>query len=89
MKLIAAIIKPHIRNGNSVYVIDKDSKLRSRIVQPLSIDQESVLIAQGISEGDRICISPLTQSSEGMLVNWIEETLPMKGGLVLTAGGSI
>lgn len=70
-----------LHNGDSVYIIDKESRLRSRKVDMVEVNSESILIVGGINEGDIISVSPMTNSVEGVLVEaLVKESVDERNG---------
>ena len=57
-----------LHNGDSVYIVDKESRLRERKVTIVDADDDSILVADGLSEGEIITTSPLTSGVEGVQV---------------------
>ena len=62
-----------LHNGESVYIVDKDNKLRKRAVTIINMGPEKILIADGLQEGDIVTTSPLTSDVEGLTVNTVVE----------------
>lgn len=57
-----------LHNGDSVYVVDGESRLRERKVTIVDADDDSILVADGLAEGDVVTTSPLTSGVEGVQV---------------------
>ncbi len=57
-----------LRAGNRVLVVDGESRLRWREVEVARRDRERIVVAAGLTEGERVCISPLESAVEGMRV---------------------
>ena len=57
-----------LHNGDSVYVVDLDNKLRERKVTIVDSDDDSILIADGLKEGEIVTVSPMTSGVEGIEV---------------------
>lgn len=57
-----------LRNGNQVFVISSDNNLRFRSIEVLRIAQDKVYVSAGLQAGDLVCISPLDNVLDGMLV---------------------
>ncbi len=55
-----------LRPGDEVWVLDSEERLRRRPVGVLHRDDDRVLVAEGLSEGERVITSPLGQPREGM-----------------------
>lgn len=57
-----------LHNGDSVYVVDLDNRLRERKVTIVDSDDNSILVADGLNEGEIVTVSPLTSGVEGAVV---------------------
>lgn len=62
-----------MRDDNQVLVVDDDNRLRFRQVSLLRLEHDDMLVQEGLSDGERVCISPLQTVVEGMLVKPVEE----------------
>ena len=57
-----------LHNGDSVYVVDTENRLRERKVTLLDINDENILVADGLTEGEVVTVSPMTSGVEGVEV---------------------
>lgn len=57
-----------LHNGDSVYVVDTDNRLRERKVTLLDINDDNILVAEGLDEGEVVTVSPITSGVEGIEV---------------------
>jgi hypothetical protein len=57
-----------LRGENRVYVVDAANQLRFRKVEVMRISQNQVYISAGLLAGERVCVSPVMASEDGMLV---------------------
>ena len=76
---VVVLPRSSLRNENQVLIVDGENKIRFRTVTPLRLYQDSVLIADGFVEGDRVCVSTLQTAIEGMNVNPISENADARG----------
>lgn len=76
---VVVLPRSALRNQNQVLIVDAKNKIRFRTVAPLRLYQDSVLIAGGLTEGDRVCISTLQTAIDGMNVNPISEHAAARG----------
>ncbi len=76
---VVVLPRSALRNQNQVLIVDAENKIRFRTVTPLRLYQDSVLIAGGLIEGDRVCISTLQTAIDGMNVNPISEYAAARG----------
>jgi multidrug efflux system membrane fusion protein len=65
---VAVLPRSAIRGTNQVLVIDEEDRLHYRTVDVLRAENTSVLIQGGLSDGERVCLSPLDAVVEGMKV---------------------
>jgi len=68
-----SILESALHNGNTVWIVDEDNKLRFRQVEVLYRDGDNVLIESGLDNGDRYVVSKLKTVSQGMKVRIQEE----------------
>ncbi|NRA07939.1 MAG: efflux RND transporter periplasmic adaptor subunit [Myxococcales bacterium] len=70
-----AVVLPRLalREGNHVYVVDDDDRLRIRAVEVLREDRDEVVITAGLAAGERVTLSPLRGAVDGMVVRVAEE----------------
>ncbi len=54
--------------GDSVMVVDADSRLRWRSVDVARLEPDRIVIQAGIAAGEQICTSPLRAAVDGMQV---------------------
>ncbi len=57
-----------MRGSNQVLVVDEEERLRFREVDVYRVAEEEVYIVSGLSSGERVCISPLQSTRDGMPV---------------------
>jgi multidrug efflux pump subunit AcrA (membrane-fusion protein) len=72
-----AVVLPRtaLRDSQQVIVVDDESRLRFRRVDVLRVQGDEVVIGEGLSTGERVCISPLVAPVEGMSVR-VEDDPP-------------
>lgn len=61
-----------LRDGNQVYVVDADGRLRFRDVEVLRHRRDEVVVRSGLRSGDRAAITLLRGAVDGMLVRIAE-----------------
>ncbi|MBL4601679.1 MAG: efflux RND transporter periplasmic adaptor subunit [Emcibacteraceae bacterium] len=79
-KNVIRLPRESLRQGNQVLIIDQDNKLRTRMVDVLETNNEYVVIASGVKDGDIVNLSQLGISVDGLLVE--TETQPALRDLV-------
>jgi RND family efflux transporter MFP subunit len=57
-----------LRGTDEVVIVDADSRLRMRRVEVVRRERDRVLVSGGLRAGERVCVSPLSVSVEGMEV---------------------
>ncbi|MBN2069409.1 MAG: efflux RND transporter periplasmic adaptor subunit [Opitutales bacterium] len=66
-----------LRGADTVLVVNKESRINVRHVKLLKTDVAHAYIAEGISDGEQICLTALEFVIEGMKVQDINAQLPM------------
>ncbi|MDE0952975.1 MAG: efflux RND transporter periplasmic adaptor subunit [Halioglobus sp.] len=62
-----------LRRGNQVFVVDEQDRLRFRTVNVLRLVDDQVYIGEGLSVGERVCVSALQSTADGMLVRVVKD----------------
>ncbi|MEQ8689783.1 MAG: hypothetical protein RIC89_02960, partial [Pseudomonadales bacterium] len=57
-----------LQRGNTLWMVDKEMRIRPREVEVVRRDDEYVYIGDGVDEGERYCVTPLDQPLPGMQV---------------------
>lgn len=65
---VVRLPRESLRQGNQVLVVDSENKLRTRMVDVLETNNEYVVIASGVNDGDIVNLSQLGISVDGTLV---------------------
>lgn len=65
----AVLPRAALRDGNVVWVVGPDDRLRFRDVDLLRAHGNSVVIRSGLEAGERVCVSPLQTVVDGMQVH--------------------
>jgi RND family efflux transporter MFP subunit len=81
---VVVLPRQSLRGGNQVLIIDDNNQLRLRAVDVLRIDDDLVFVAGGLQRGERVCVSALQSTADGMLVRVVEE--PSSEVVVRSAG---
>ncbi len=69
---VFAVNRHHLRDDNTLWLVDDDNKLEIRPVQVLTKNNDQVLIASGVKEGELLVTSSLSSPIAGTLVQMIE-----------------
>jgi RND family efflux transporter MFP subunit len=72
-KDVAALPRAALRGDDTVLVVDDENRLRFRKVRILRRTRETVVIGSGLSQGERVCVSPLEAVTDGMKVRPLKE----------------
>lgn len=70
---VVKLPRESLRQGNQVLIVDKDNKLRTRMVEVLEANNEYIVVASGIEDGDLVNLSQLGLSVDGTLVETTTE----------------
>jgi len=70
---VVSLPRTALRNGNQVLVVDQENRLRFRNVKLLRLDQNQVIISQGLEDGELVNISPIQTVIDGMIVKPVME----------------
>ncbi|WP_346836679.1 efflux RND transporter periplasmic adaptor subunit [Microbulbifer sp. SAOS-129_SWC] len=70
-----ALVLPRdaLRNADKVYVIDADNHLSIRTVEVLSTSESRVVVASGITDGERVVTSTIANAVDGMEVQPLDQ----------------
>ena len=70
---VAVLPRAALRGDDQVWIVDAESRLRFRTIEPLRSTRSEVVIRSGLSSGERVCVSPLETVVDGMRVRVVEE----------------
>jgi len=73
MENAARIPRSALREGKQVWLVGEDGKLRAREVVVAWREEESLLVREGLNDGDRLVITEMAAPEEGMLVQVVSE----------------
>ncbi|MCH2185318.1 efflux RND transporter periplasmic adaptor subunit [Myxococcota bacterium] len=65
---IVILPRSSLRGEQEVLVVDSENRLRHRKVELLRVDAQQILVQEGLSSGEQVCISALESATEGMQV---------------------
>jgi RND family efflux transporter MFP subunit len=71
-----ALPRAALRADGRILVVDADDRLRFRDVVVARIDREQVIVARGLAEGERVCVSHLAAVVDGMRVRPVVDDAP-------------
>jgi RND family efflux transporter MFP subunit len=66
---VAMIPRAALRDGDHVWVLDRDNRLRIRSVNILRLQGSEAIIGSGLADGERVVLSSLEVVTEGMLLD--------------------
>lgn len=69
---VSILPRAALRGRDQVLVVDDNDQLRFRQVKVLRLADEEVYIGGGLEQGERVCVSPLQNTVEGLRVRIIE-----------------
>jgi RND family efflux transporter MFP subunit len=70
---VAVLPRAALRENDQVWIVDAESRLRFRTVEPLRSTRSEVVVRSGLSSGERVCVSPLEMVIDGMRVRVVKE----------------
>lgn len=70
---VVVIERSALRGEDTVLIIDDEDRLHYQKVNVLKTDARSAIITEGLSQGQRVCISPLEAVVDGMKVRLAEK----------------
>lgn len=73
---VSVLPRSALRGGGRVLIVDDNDQLVFRAVTVLREADDAVYVVGGLQRGERVCISPLQSTSEGMRVRVAEEPTP-------------
>ncbi len=76
---VVVLPRSSLRNQNQVLIVDGEDKIRFRTITPLRLYQDSVLVADGLLDGERVCVSTLQTAIDGMNVNPVTDEAGPQG----------
>lgn len=83
---LVSLPRAAMRQDDQVLVLGEDSRLYFRQVQVLRHAKDEVLISAGLERGERVCVSPLQSSADGMKVRPVEEAVSASANQTAAAG---
>jgi len=77
MEQVAVVPRRALRDGDTVWLADRDGRLRIRAVEVLRREKDSVLIGDGLQDGERLIVSAVAGAADGLKVRLhVEEAAP-------------
>jgi multidrug efflux pump subunit AcrA (membrane-fusion protein) len=73
LKQVYRVERHMLKPGNVIWIIDKEQRIRSRIVGVSYADSEYAYIDSGLNPGDRICITPIENPLPGTPVRIVKK----------------
>ena len=74
VKDVVVLPRSAIQINDQVYVVDEENRLQFRNVDILKTVGEEVYVANGISDGENLCLSSLNNAVRGMVVQPVTDT---------------
>ena len=62
-----------LRDNSTVWIMEKDNKLRIRSVTPLRFEKETVILSKGLADGDRIVLTNISGAANGMKLRTMKD----------------
>jgi RND family efflux transporter MFP subunit len=73
---VFVIPRAAVRDRSQVLIVDADDRLHFRDITVVRFQGDEVVVRDGLRDGERICLSPLSVVTEGMRVRSLEEARP-------------
>lgn len=73
LKQVYRVERHMLKPGNIIWIIDREQRIRSRIVDVSYADAVYAYISSGLSPGDQICITPIENPLPGTLVRIVKK----------------
>ena len=73
---VARLPRAALRGDDRVFVVDAEDRLWRREVEVVRREREHVFVASGLTQGERVCLSPLETAVDGMPVRVHDEERP-------------
>jgi len=70
---VTVIPREALRTGDTVWIVDEEDRLRIRTVEVLRRERDEILLAEGLSPGERIVLTTISGSADGMKLRPKEE----------------
>jgi hypothetical protein len=70
---VIAVPRQALHDGDRVWVVDGDGRLRARTIEVAWRERERVLVSDGIAVGERVVVTPLAAPTEGTRVSVARE----------------
>jgi multidrug efflux pump subunit AcrA (membrane-fusion protein) len=70
---VAVLPRSAVRGEDQVLIVSDDERLHFRTVEILRRARDEVIVTAGLSDGERVCISPLAVVTDGMRVRTAED----------------
>jgi RND family efflux transporter MFP subunit len=70
---VFVIPRTALRDNSTVWVMDKENKLRIKTVVPLRMEKEKVIIAEGIDNSDMIVLTNISGAADSMKLRPLKE----------------
>jgi len=85
---VARIPRAALRNGERVWIVDDEGRLRFRRVEVVWREKDSFLVRGDLVEGDRLVVSEVAVPAEGMMLEVVTEAAAPPAGeeMVLERG---
>ena len=68
---VAKIPRAAVRPGNKIWIVNGESQLEMRTIEPIRADEYYLYVTDGINDGDIVSITPLENPLPGMQVRFV------------------
>lgn len=68
LKAVYTLPRSALRDNDTVWIMDKDSRLQIRKIVPLRREKDDILIREGLLDGDRIVLTNISGAADGLIL---------------------
>jgi RND family efflux transporter MFP subunit len=79
LQSVTVIPREALHQGNVVWVLDQESRLRFRKVEVARIQGDEVIVTKGLEDGETVVTTPLKAVTDGMTVRLVSEPSALSG----------
>ena len=62
-----------LRENSTVWLVDKENRLRIRPVELIRVEQDEALISKGLADGEQVVVTALSGAAEGTQLRIVRE----------------
>ena len=74
---VFVIPRAAVRENSQILLVDKQNKIQTRRVKAIWEDDQTMIISEGIEEGELLCLTPITFAAQGITVKPLLDGKPL------------